>query len=75
MESDAKIFTTPVAREADRVPVVLRLLEETLPGSYASDGLLGELRALREKFAAVELSWGGRVARRAKRERGRLVIL
>jgi hypothetical protein len=35
--------------------LALDLLEETLPGSYASDGLLAELWALREKFAAAEL--------------------
>ncbi len=35
--------------------LALDVLEETLPGSYASDGLLAELWALREKFAAAEL--------------------
>jgi hypothetical protein len=36
--------------------LALDLLEETLPGSYASDGLMAELWALREKFAAAELT-------------------
>ena len=36
--------------------LALDLLEETLPGSYASDGLLAELWALGEKFAAAELT-------------------
>jgi len=36
--------------------LMLDLLEETLPGQYASDGLLAELWALREKFAAAELT-------------------
>jgi hypothetical protein len=36
--------------------LALDVLEETLPGSYASDGLLAELWALREKFAATELT-------------------
>ena len=36
--------------------LALDVLEETLPGSYASDGLLAELWALREKFAAAELT-------------------
>jgi hypothetical protein len=44
--------------------MVLDLLEETLPGSYASDGLLSELWALREKFAAVELSQLRRLGQR-----------
>jgi hypothetical protein len=36
--------------------LALDVLEETLPGSFASDGLLAELWALREKFAAAELT-------------------
>jgi hypothetical protein len=36
--------------------LALDVLEETLPGSFASDGLLTELWALREKFAAAELT-------------------
>ena len=36
--------------------MALDLLEETLPGSDASDGLLAELWTLREKFAAAELT-------------------
>jgi hypothetical protein len=36
--------------------LALDLLEDTLPGPYASDGLLAELWALREKFAATELT-------------------
>jgi hypothetical protein len=44
--------------------LALDLLEETLPGSYASDGLMGELWALREKFAAAELAQLRRVGQR-----------
>jgi hypothetical protein len=36
--------------------LALDLLEETLPGSYCSDGLMAELWALREKVAAAELT-------------------
>jgi hypothetical protein len=36
--------------------LALDLLEETLPGPYASDGLLAESWALREKFVAAELT-------------------
>ena len=44
--------------------MALDLLEETLPGSYASDGLLSELWALREKFAAAELAQLRRIGQR-----------
>jgi hypothetical protein len=44
--------------------MVLDLLEETLPGSYASDGLLAELWALREKFAVAELAQLRRLGQR-----------
>jgi hypothetical protein len=37
------------------IRMTLDMLEETLPLSYASDGLLSELWALREKIAAAEL--------------------
>jgi hypothetical protein len=36
--------------------LALDLLEETLPGSYCSDGLMAELWGLREKVAAAELT-------------------
>ena len=36
--------------------LALDLLEETLPASYSSDGLMAELWALREKLAAAELT-------------------
>ena len=39
-----------------RLRLALDLLEETLPASYSSDGLMAELWALREKLAAAELT-------------------
>ncbi len=44
--------------------LMLDLLEESLPGPYASDGLLAELWALREKFAAAELTQLRRIGQR-----------
>jgi hypothetical protein len=44
--------------------MALDLLEETLPGSFASDGLLSELWALREKFAVAELAQFRRIGQR-----------
>jgi hypothetical protein len=42
-------------KQTRHLRLMLDVLEETLPGQYASDGLLAELWALREKFAAAEL--------------------
>jgi hypothetical protein len=39
-----------------RLRLALDLLEETLPASYSSDGLIAELWALREKLAVAELT-------------------
>ena len=44
--------------------LALDLLEEALPGSYCSDGLMAELWALREKVAAAELTQLRKVGQR-----------